>query len=186
MIIKAVKALFVLSLSLVLANGCTKEGNSEKAQPNCHSLVPGEFAQLSMRPSARVSHEGKPVFTIARGVGFGHANTSKETIPDASTQALDNLTLSIDDGSQLYSDLLANGCSGTSVSSTITLEAPSSLEKGITFTLSVPVRRVLFLEWLNLLQSNPEAGIPYKDEILTASGKLGPYYKDGDVLRFPA
>lgn len=104
----------------------------------------------------------------------------------ASTQSLDNLTLSIDDGSQLYSDLLANGCLGTSVSSTITLDAPSSLEKGITFTLSVPVRRVLFLEWLNLLQSNPEAGIPYKDEILTGSGKWGPYYKDGDVLRFPA
>ena len=64
--------------------------------------------------------------------------------------------------------------------------AESSLEKGITFTLYVPVRRVLFLEWLNLLQSNPEAGIPYKDEILTESGKLGPYFKDGDVLRFPA
>lgn len=42
----------------------------------------------------------------------------------------------------------------------------------VTLTLTVPVRRVLYLTWLNELIDNPEAPMPYQDEVMTTTVKL--------------
>lgn len=114
-----------------------------------------------------------PIFGIPAGEDLSSLILDGNLEQYPSAQTLDNLTLHSDNGNLLYSELLTNGSLGNGVS--IRMNAPDSFDQKIVFTLSVPVRRVLFLEWLNQLQSNPDAPIPYIDEVMEASGTLGRY-----------
>ena len=41
----------------------------------------------------------------------------------------------------------------------------------VTLTLTVPVRRVLYLTWLNEKIDNPETPMPYQDEVMTTTNR---------------
>ena len=88
---------------------------------------------------------------------------------------LDNLTLSVSNPQSLYNELRAIpdfslGDMG------VFLPALEKQDQVITFTVSIPVRRVYLLHWLDGLSDNPDAPMPFSDEVLVATVSLGPYY----------
>ena len=167
--------------------------NKEQVMNDYKSLVKGLFRAKKDQQVVKEEHLStiflrEPItITASLPIGGIPAGENLSSLCDENywkPKVIDNLDgfeLSVSNPIALYSELQDNKClSGISIK----MPAPDKLEQEITFHVSVPIRRVLLLHWLEDLKNNPDAPMPYNDEVVEAETLLGPYFLDNGIVHF--